>query len=101
MAVALAAEEVTVLRQTAEVGPENFEYAYETSNGIVAQVTGDANSHRGSYKYVSPDGTPVEISYVADENGFQPTGDFVPAVPDHVVRTLEYIRTHPEARRRR
>lgn len=27
---------------------------------------------QGSYQYVSPDGTPVQFSYVADENGYQP-----------------------------
>lgn len=101
MALALAAEEVTILKQTSDVGPETFEYAYETSDGVNVQASGDANSHRGSYKYTSPEGTPIEISYIADENGFQATGDAVPATPDHVVKLLEYIRTHPSAEDRR
>lgn len=91
---------MTVLRQESDVGPETFKYAYETSDGVVAEAAGDANSHRGSFKYVSPEGTPVEISYIADENGFQPTGDAIPVgpeIPPAIARALEYIRTHPPA----
>ncbi|NP_001166704.1 cuticular protein RR-1 motif 53 precursor [Bombyx mori] len=34
---------------------------------------------QGSYSYVAPDGTPVQVSYVADENGFRPTGPHIPS----------------------
>ena len=33
---------------------------------------------RGSYSYTADDGTPVEITFVADENGFQPESDALP-----------------------
>ena len=32
----------------------------------------------GSYSYTAADGTPVLITFVADENGFQPEGDALP-----------------------
>ena len=46
---------------------------------------------RGSYSYTAPDGTPITVNWVADENGFQPTGKHLPTpppMPDHVVKML-------------
>nr|CAD7204386.1 unnamed protein product [Timema douglasi] len=34
----------------------------------------------GSYSYVSPEGIPVSVSYIADENGFRATGSHLPKV---------------------
>ncbi|TKX27768.1 cuticular protein RR-1 [Spodoptera litura] len=34
---------------------------------------------QGSYAYISPEGTPIQVSYVADENGFRPSGVHIPA----------------------
>ena len=36
---------------------------------------------QGSYKYVTPEGQTVEITWVADENGFQAQGDAIPQAP--------------------
>lgn len=32
---------------------------------------------RGSYSYTAPDGTVVTVTYIANENGFQPTGTHI------------------------
>lgn len=59
-------------------------FSYETDNGIAAQEQGSlrnlggnppviANAAQGSYSYVAPNGEPISISYVADENGYQPS----------------------------
>lgn len=36
---------------------------------------------KGSYQYTAPDGTPVQVTYTADENGFQPQGSVIPVAP--------------------
>lgn len=37
----------------------------------------------------------MELSYVADENGYQPTGSHIHAIPEQISRALEYIKAHP------
>lgn len=66
-----------ILRNDQEVNPQSFQYAYETSNGIQAQEAGQLRQigreqavvAQGSYSYTSPEGEPISISYIADENG--------------------------------
>lgn len=53
--------------------------SYETANGIAAQEQGylknlgvkdaEAQVAQGSFSYTSPEGIPITITYVADENG--------------------------------
>ncbi|CAH0558130.1 unnamed protein product [Brassicogethes aeneus] len=93
VAVILAApqgleKDATVLRNDLEnIGTDGFNYAYETSNGISAQEQGQLNnagteneslSVRGSYRYIGIDGQTYEVTYIADENGFQPQGAHLP-----------------------
>ncbi|CAH0585858.1 unnamed protein product [Chrysodeixis includens] len=97
-----------VVRSEYEISPEGaYNYVYETANGIAAQASGvvqNANSEypslavSGSYRYVSPDGTPVELSYVADGEGYKPVGSHLPVappVPEAIARSLAYIAAHP------
>ncbi|KAG8236550.1 hypothetical protein J437_LFUL016867 [Ladona fulva] len=35
----------------------------------------------GTYRFTSPEGKTFVLSYVADKNGFQPTGDHLPVAP--------------------
>ncbi|EDW44339.1 pupal cuticle protein Edg-78E isoform X2 [Drosophila sechellia] len=76
----------------------NYQYAFETSNGIQAQEAGNVNGIRGSSSYISPEGVAISLNYVADENGFQPQGDHLPTappIPEAIIRALEYIAAHP------
>lgn len=83
-----AGPEDTVLRYDVDnIGVDGYRYAYETSGGIKAEEAGTLNnagaeneaiSVRGSYSYTGDDGQVYTISYIADENGFQPTGDHLP-----------------------
>jgi hypothetical protein len=46
---------------------------------------------KGSYSFTTPDGVVLTVNWVADENGFQATGDHLPTpppMPEHVVRML-------------
>lgn len=55
-------------------------------------------SANGEIRYTAADGTPIELTYVADENGFQPKGDHLPVapeVPPHVLRLVEWLEAHP------
>ncbi|KAJ8732724.1 hypothetical protein PYW07_015323 [Mythimna separata] len=92
-----------VVRSDFEVNPDGgYRYAYETANGISSDASGNykqvgeagAVVSQGSYRYTAPDGTPVEVTYVADENGYQPQGAVLPVgpgIPEAIARALKYI----------
>ncbi|KAL4707783.1 hypothetical protein ACJJTC_001729 [Scirpophaga incertulas] len=97
-----------IVRSNYDISPEgSFQYEYETGNHIVAQAQGvvkNSNSDnpalevQGAYSYTSPDGTPVQLSYVANEDGYQPQGSHLPVappVPAAIQRSLDYIAAHP------
>ncbi|XP_011877872.1 PREDICTED: cuticle protein CP14.6-like isoform X2 [Vollenhovia emeryi] len=85
-----------------------YNYSYETGNGIQVQEEGHLNNAgtdsealeaHGSYSYTGDDGQTYHVSYIANENGFQPEGahlPIAPPVPPHVLRALQYIAEHPE-----
>ncbi|XP_022919487.1 endocuticle structural glycoprotein SgAbd-8-like [Onthophagus taurus] len=99
-----------ILRQEQNVDPSgSYKWAYDTENGIAAQEEGHLQQSRtsqeagiaaqGSYSYTSPEGIPVAISYIADENGFQPQGNVLPTpppIPAAILKSLEYIRSSPQ-----
>ncbi|XP_059053500.1 larval cuticle protein LCP-17-like [Achroia grisella] len=98
------------LRQDADVLPDSYNYAYETSNGISAQESGQLKNAgredaaievQGSNQYTAPDGTPIQITYVANEFGYQPQGAHLPTtpaplpIPDYIQRAIAYIAANP------
>lgn len=67
-----------------------FGYRFETSNGISQQEQGqltnagsenEAIAVRGSFSYTGADGVVYSVTYIADENGFQPQGAHLPVGP--------------------
>jgi len=52
----------------------------------------------GSYSYTAADGTPIALSWTADENGFRATGSHLPTPPPVPAEIAAAIRTLPAAR---
>lgn len=100
---------IAILRQSGDVAPDgSYAYSYETQNGIVAGENGALGARnaegeqavvaQGQYQYTAPDGTPITVTYTADENGFRAQGAHLPvapAIPAQIQRALEYIAAHP------
>ncbi|XP_030753513.1 endocuticle structural glycoprotein SgAbd-2-like [Sitophilus oryzae] len=102
-------QEIRILSQTNEVGIDgSYQWSFEAENGIAAQESGqlkNANSQdpieeaQGSFKYTAPDGTPIQIQYIANEGGFQPQGNHLPVpppIPPEILKSLEWNAAHPE-----
>ncbi|EDX16200.1 GD14953 [Drosophila simulans] len=84
------ANDAQILNYESDVGPEKFDYNYETSDGQAASAKGELRypntdheslAVQGSYRFVADDGQTYEVKYVADENGFQPQGAHLPVAP--------------------
>ncbi|XP_045513527.1 endocuticle structural glycoprotein SgAbd-2-like [Pieris brassicae] len=89
-----ASPNVPIISYSSNRGPDgSYSYSYATGDGKQAQESGflkDAYIDNtgspqgtqvveGSYAYTSPEGTPIQVSYVADENGFRTAGVHIPA----------------------
>ncbi|XP_063587525.1 endocuticle structural glycoprotein SgAbd-9-like [Penaeus indicus] len=74
----------------------------ETGNGIITSESGSLNGEgdvvmTGQYSYTAPDGSLIEVKFVADENGFQAESDALPVapefpheIPEFVLRQIEF-----------
>ncbi|KAK3875253.1 hypothetical protein Pcinc_019852 [Petrolisthes cinctipes] len=68
-----------------------YSFTYETSDGTYRQESGaqnDGQTSKGGWRYSSPEGRQVEINFVADQGGYQPSGNVLPVAPP-----LPYQRT--------
>ncbi|KAG7205052.1 hypothetical protein KM043_005432 [Ampulex compressa] len=94
VAVALAApqDQVVVVKETPldNIGLGKYNFGYELSNGEAREESGDVVNAgtdnealvvRGSFSFVDPaTNQRYTVTYVADENGFQPQGEHLPSV---------------------
>lgn len=78
----------------------SYAYQYQTSNGIAGQESGVGGYYAsGSNAYYAPDGQLIQLTYTADSNGYHPAGAHLPTpppIPASILKSLEYIRTHPQ-----
>ncbi|XP_063361613.1 endocuticle structural glycoprotein SgAbd-8-like [Cydia amplana] len=111
VAVAVAAPQdqtAQILKQDSQINPDgSYQWEFETSNGIAANERGAlknigaeelALEVQGQSSYTSIDGVPVQLSYIANENGFQPQGAHLPTpppIPEAIQRALAYLATAP------
>ncbi|KAI8041151.1 pupal cuticle protein Edg-78E [Drosophila gunungcola] len=76
-----------------------YAYDVEQSSGLHIQEEGQSGHYaRGSFGYISPEGTPVQLFYTADEFGFHPQSDLLPTpppIPEAILRSIQYIQEHP------
>ncbi|XP_013189362.1 endocuticle structural glycoprotein ABD-4 isoform X1 [Amyelois transitella] len=88
----------------------SYRYSYETENGIKAEETGtlkkasgpdagDVIVAQGGFSYTAPDGTVINLNYIADdEGGFKPEGAHLPTpppIPPAIQKALDYLATLP------
>ncbi|KAG5867887.1 hypothetical protein JTB14_028402 [Gonioctena quinquepunctata] len=89
---AVKAEPIPIVDQSAETNPDgSFQYRYETGNGIKVEEKGYLKDGKnasekiqvieGTLTYTDNNGEVINLKYIADENGFQPTGDHIPQAP--------------------
>ncbi|XP_050302913.1 endocuticle structural glycoprotein ABD-4-like [Anthonomus grandis grandis] len=96
---------IRILKQDFDISPDgSYQWSYDTENGISAQEQGrlkgpDTMEAQGGFSYTADDGTPIQIQYIANENGFVPQGNHLPTappIPAAILRALEYNAAHPE-----
>ncbi|XP_055846607.1 larval cuticle protein 65Ag1-like [Episyrphus balteatus] len=90
LALAAPAEEASIVRSESNVLADGYQFAVETSDGKAHSESGqlknigaedEAIVVKGQYSYVGDDGVTYSVSYIADENGFQPSGAHLPVAP--------------------
>ncbi|XP_069947359.1 cuticle protein CP14.6-like [Cherax quadricarinatus] len=110
-----SSEEVAILRHDFLQGDEGgYKLDVETANGISVSQAGSPSGPEGSvvksgqYSYTAPDGTPVLVKFVADENGYQPQSDLLPVapafphpIPQFVLDQIAFAAEEDAARERR
>ncbi|CAG4952868.1 unnamed protein product [Parnassius apollo] len=97
-----------IVKQEQDIGLEGqYQWAYETENGISAREQGTLNNPQaenpeqvvqGEARWTAPNGEVVSLQYVADGNGYQPQSSHqpvAPPIPEAILKALEYIRAHP------
>jgi len=102
-------EHIPILRDDRNQ-PHDGSYSFdtETGDGIVRSEHGariedgsaeGGMAQAGSYSFTLPNGEEFELSFVADDGGFQPQSDFLPVapafphpIPDFVLEQIEKAR---------
>ncbi|XP_018302851.1 cuticular protein 17 [Mycetomoellerius zeteki] len=85
----------------------HYSFSYETEGGIHQRESGsrkyagtsdETQLIQGSVQYNAPDGTPIAMSWTADEFGTQVSGTHIPTpppIPPAIQRALEWIAKQP------
>ncbi|CAL4255172.1 unnamed protein product [Meganyctiphanes norvegica] len=86
-------EHIPILQddRSSKTGYGEYSFNYKTGNGIIRSESGaqkDGQISSGGWSYTSPDGTPIDLKFVADHGGYQPQGAHLPVV--QYERTQEF-----------
>lgn len=84
-------------------------FSFEAGNGIHVHEHGyfkesadkkhETLVQQGTITYHDEHGNPITLTYIADENGFQPQGAHLPTpppIPAEIAKALEHLPHHPE-----
>lgn len=77
-----SSDDVTVLSRSFSNDGKAYNFAFEQSDGTKREEAGEVKLiekesgivMRGSFSFVADDGQTYTVTYIADENGFQPSG---------------------------
>ncbi|XP_037780125.1 larval cuticle protein LCP-17-like [Penaeus monodon] len=90
--------EVVPILKDERVNNEDGSYTVdiETGNGIITSEAGSQNGEgaiikTGQYSYTAPDGSVIEVKFVANENGFQAESDALPVAPEFPHEIPEFV----------
>ncbi|KAK4019065.1 larval cuticle protein LCP-22 [Daphnia magna] len=94
---------IEIISSNSEMNADgSYSFDFESADGTKVQESGNQKQvgpkpedigtvSKGSYSFTTPDGVVLTVNWVADENGFQATGDHLPTpppMPEHVVKML-------------
>ncbi|XP_076675620.1 endocuticle structural glycoprotein SgAbd-8 [Andrena cerasifolii] len=113
MSAVLAADRpIPIVSQSQDISPDgSFSTKWESGNGIVVQEEGflknpgkneaEAEEVKGSASWTAPDGTKINLGWLANENGATFQGAHLPTppptqpIPVLIQRALDWIAAHP------
>ncbi|KAF7286181.1 hypothetical protein GWI33_007141 [Rhynchophorus ferrugineus] len=108
IAAVFGGEEVPIVSQSGDVSPDGtFEWSYQSGDGTAQQQSGQlkqigeeaGEAVQGSASWTDPEGGSHQLTYVADENGYQPQSADIPVAPEipaAIARSLAWIAAHPQ-----
>lgn len=82
-------DDVKIVSKSFSNDGKAYKFDFEQSDGQKRDETGEVKVieketgivMRGSFSFVGDDGQTYTVTYIADENGFQPSGAHIPAAP--------------------
>ena len=77
---------IAILRSESFKDGANFNYNFESENGIAVDAVGSSNAAgtsnmQGSYSYILDDGNKASFNWVADEGGYRVESNMLPVAP--------------------
>merc|ERR1712029_730965 len=96
---------IAILRSESFKDGANFNYNFESENGIAVDAVGSSNGFgtsnmQGSYRYILDDGNTANFNWIADEEGYRVESNMLPLapafphpIPAHVQEQIDFAAT--------